>query len=76
MSNGYEEIANAALALPPDARALLAEDLIASLEASQDVIDEAWRVEIERRIKDIKDGKVEFISGEQVMSELRTQLKG
>jgi putative addiction module component (TIGR02574 family) len=76
MSNGYEEIANAALALPPQARALLAEDLIASLEASQDVIDEAWRVEIERRIKDIRDGKVELIPGEQVMSELRAQLKG
>ena len=76
MVNGYEDIANAALALPPDARALLAEDLIASLEASQDVIDESWRVEIERRIQDIKDGKVKLIPGEQVMSELRSQLKG
>jgi putative addiction module component (TIGR02574 family) len=75
MSSGYEEIANAALALPPQARVLLAEDLIASLE-SQDVIDEAWRVEIEKRIKDIRDGKVELIPGEQVMSELRAQLKG
>ena len=76
MGNRYEEVANAALALPPDARALLAEDLIASLEASQEEIDEAWRVEIERRIKEIKDGKVKLIPGEQVMSELRAQLKG
>jgi putative addiction module component (TIGR02574 family) len=63
------------LALPPEARAMLAEDLVASLESSQDEIDEAWRVEIERRVKEIKQGKVKLIPGEQVMSELRTQLK-
>ena len=75
MSSGYEEVANAALALAPEARALLAEDLVASLEVSQAEIDEAWRVEIERRVKEIKEGKVQLIPGEQVMSELRAQLK-
>ncbi|MFS8084458.1 MAG: addiction module protein [Acidobacteriota bacterium] len=75
MTNAYEEVANAALALPPEARAMLAEDLVASLEASQEEIDEAWRKEIARRVKEIKEGKVQLIPGEQVMSELRSQLK-
>jgi putative addiction module component (TIGR02574 family) len=69
MGNGY------GLALPPAARAMLAEDLVASLETSQEEIDEAWRIEIERRVKEIKEGKVRLIPGEQVMSELRAQLK-
>jgi putative addiction module component (TIGR02574 family) len=75
MANAYEDVVNAALALPPEARAMLAEDLIASLESSQEEIDEAWRIEIERRLKEIKQGKVQLIPGEQVMSELRAQLK-
>ena len=75
MGNGYEDVASAALALPPAARAMLAEDLVASLETSQEEIDEAWRIEIERRVKETKEGKVRLIPGEQVMSELRAQLK-
>jgi putative addiction module component (TIGR02574 family) len=75
MENRYKDVANAALALPPAARAMLAEDLVASLEASQEEVDEAWRIEIQRRVKEIKEGKVQLIPGEQVMSELRAQLK-
>ncbi len=75
MGNGYEDVASAALALPPAARAMLAEDLVASLETSREEIDEAWRIEIERRVKEIKEGKVRLIPGEQVMSELRTELE-
>jgi putative addiction module component (TIGR02574 family) len=75
MNNVYEEVANAALTLPPEDRAMLADDLVASLEGSQEEIDEAWRIEIERRIKEIKEGKVQLIPGEQVMSELHAQLK-
>jgi putative addiction module component (TIGR02574 family) len=75
MTDAYEEIVSAALALPPQARALLAEDLLASLDSSQAEIDEAWRVEIERRVQEIKEGKVELLDGDKVMSELRAQLK-
>jgi len=75
MANGYKDVVSAALALPPEARAMLAEDLVASLESSQEEIDEAWRIEIDRRVKEIKEGKVQLIPGEQVMSELRAQLK-
>jgi len=75
MNDVYKDIANAALALPAQARAMLAEDLLASLESSPEEIEEAWRIEIERRVKEIREGKVELIPGDQVMQELRAQLK-
>ena len=74
MTNTYEEVVNAALTLPADSRAMLMEELLASLDSSAEV-DAAWRVEIERRVREIDEGKVELIPGEQVMRELRTQLK-
>ena len=75
MENTYEDVVSAAMSLPPQARAVLAEQLLASLESSQDDVDAAWRAEIERRVKEIEEGEVQLISGEQVMSELRAELK-
>jgi len=72
----YEEIENAALSLPPDARATLAEHLMASLDAfDQEEIDPLWLEEIERRSKEIDDGVVTPIPGEEVMARLRSRYK-
>lgn len=74
MPSTYEEVVSAALTLPAGARAMLMEELLASLNAAEEV-DAAWRVEIERRVRQIEDGEVELVPGPQVMSELRAQLK-
>lgn len=72
----YEEIRTAALALPPDARATLAEDLIESLNAEdQQRVDAKWAEEAERRDKEIEQGIVTAIPGEQVMERLRSRYK-
>lgn len=69
----YDELLKAALALPPDARAQLADQLLASLEGeNQKEIDVSWAEEAERRMKEIREGKVEPIDGESVMKELRS----
>ncbi len=77
--NTYEEIKNAALALPPDAREMLAERLMASLcsidPAEQAKIDAYWIQEADRRFKEIEDGIVTPIPGEEVMARLRTRYK-
>ena len=53
----YEEIMSAALALPPDARAMLAEHLIESLESEdQQRIDALWAEEAARRDQEIENG--------------------
>ena len=75
MSN-YEEIRTAALALPPNARATLAEDLLESLDtADQQRIDALWAAEAERRDQEIEDGTVAAIPGELVMNKLRSRYK-
>jgi len=61
----FEEILSAALALPPDMRAALADHLLASLDGEdQKRIDALWAEEAERRIHEIDEGKVEMIDGE------------
>jgi len=72
----YEDIKNAALALPPEAREMLAEHLMASLSPEdQWDIDPLWLEEIERRYKEIEDGIVTPIPGEEVMNRLRARMK-
>lgn len=72
----YEEIMNAALALPPDEREMLAEHLMESLDAEQQArIDALWAEEAERRFKEIEDGVVQAIPGEEVMERLRSRYK-
>ena len=72
----YEEIMNAALALPPGARAMLAEHLMESLDAeNQAEIDALWAEEAERRARELEDGTVQAIPGEEVMNRLRSRYK-
>jgi putative addiction module component (TIGR02574 family) len=72
----YKEIVSAALALPPDTRAMLAEHLLESLDAEdQKRIDELWAEEAERRDKEMEDGVVTPIPGEEVMNRLRARYR-
>jgi putative addiction module component (TIGR02574 family) len=74
MPSTYEEVVSAALTLTAEARAMLMEELLTSLDSSEEV-EAAWRAEIERRVRDIDEGKVQLIPGQEVMRELRAQLK-
>jgi putative addiction module component (TIGR02574 family) len=72
----YDEIMSAALALPPDERERLAEHLMESLDPEeQERIDALWAEEAERRYKEIEDGTVKAIPGEEVMNRLRSRYK-
>jgi len=72
----YEEIENAALALPPEARAMLAEHLLDSLGSEdQQRIDALWAEEAERRDREIEEGIVTAIRGEDVLNRLRSRYK-
>jgi putative addiction module component (TIGR02574 family) len=72
----YDEIMSDALALPPEQRELLAEHLMESLDAEdQERIDTLWAEEAERRYKEIEDGVVKAIPGEEVMNRLRSRYK-
>ena len=69
------EIIEAALTLPPEARAQIADQLLASLDPAQTEVDAAWEPEIERRVREIEDGRVQLIPHDQVMSHVREHLR-
>ena len=72
----FEEILSAALSLSPNERAMLADQLLTSLDGpNQKEIDAAWAEEAERRAREIDEGKVETIDGELVMERLRAGFK-
>ena len=74
MLGTLEEILSAALELPPETHAMLAEHLLLSLDGpNQKQIDAAWTEEAERRMREIDEGKVATIDGELIMQRLRSR---
>jgi len=58
MLHDFDQILKAALALPPDARAMLADHLLASLDApNQKRIEAVWNDEAERRVQATQEGR-------------------
>jgi putative addiction module component (TIGR02574 family) len=78
MSNVLAELKVKAAQLSEPERAELALALIESLDGPAEdpaVVDEAWRVEIERRVGEIERGEVKPIPGDEVFAEVRRRLK-
>jgi putative addiction module component (TIGR02574 family) len=74
MLGTLEEILSAALELPLETRARLAEHLLLSLDGpNQKEIDDAWAEEAERRMREIDEGKVTPTPGNQVIDRLRSR---
>ena len=74
MSIAAEKVAEV-LALPEQDRAFLARQLIASLEDTVDPDAEAqWQQVIDRRSREIEEGKVNCLPVEQVVQEIRHKL--
>lgn len=73
------EILDHALRLDPADRGLIAQRLIASLEAEpteddQNEIDSAWETEILRRSDDLRLGQVQGIDGRESVARIRDAL--
>jgi putative addiction module component (TIGR02574 family) len=67
------EIFDEAISLPVEIRTKLVEKLLLSLNPSQKEIDKLWAKEAEKRVEEIRSGKVKTISGEKVFKKI---LKG
>ena len=75
MSTVLAELKQKAAQLSESERAELALALLESLDGEADTgVDEAWRVEIERRIAEIDRGEVRSIPGDEVFARLRHKL--
>ncbi len=70
-----ERIAEAALALPVEMRARLVARLLESLNVPvREEIDRLWAVEVERRVEELRSGRVKPIPGKRVFAEIRKRL--
>jgi len=76
MAHGLKELTEEAMRLPPDERVVLAESLLLTIDEAHDrVVDEAIIVELERRLREVREGKVQGIPAEQALREVREALK-
>jgi putative addiction module component (TIGR02574 family) len=74
METEIDKLEAEALKLAPGERAALAQRLLASLEEDAE-IEEAWAVEIERRIAEVESGAVQVIPIEEALARVRAALK-
>ncbi len=71
MAKSARELFEEAMRLDPQERAALMRLLIEALDAeTEQGVDEAWRVEIERRMAELDSGSVEAIPWEEVRERL------
>jgi putative addiction module component (TIGR02574 family) len=68
-----DQLEAAVLQLPASQRARLAERLIASLDEDAEV-EEEWRIEAERRDRELTEGKVAGVSPDSALASARARL--
>ena len=71
MAAKTSELISIVESLPVDIKTALIEKLLNSLHPSQKEIDALWVKEAERRVSEIKAGKVKTIPGDEVFKEIQ-----
>ena len=72
MPMAVEQIAAEALALPSEARALLADKLVESLDPAEDgYIRQLWMREAKQRVDEVRRGEVETVPAEETFAKVR-----
>jgi putative addiction module component (TIGR02574 family) len=71
----YEVLLDQALQLSDEERGKLAARLLQSLDPDADELspepwDDAWSVELDRRVREVRAGTVELIDGDETLAEL------
>jgi putative addiction module component (TIGR02574 family) len=76
MSRTFEEVRNEAMALSPEERGLLAEELLDSVRSDEDVEwDEEYAAEIQRRVAEIEAGTAELVDADEAIAKARRALE-
>ena len=76
MSTGAKDIVEAALKLDPQARAEVAQEILESLaNSTYGELSPAWEEELDRRVREIEDGRVQLIPSDQVFTEIEASLR-
>lgn len=75
MSKLGKEIMAVALKLPASERAVLADELLHSLDKTDPEIDALWAKEAEDRLAAYDRGEIEAIDADAVLAEMRERLR-
>ena len=75
MGLSVEQIAEEALSLPSEARALLADRLVESLDPAEGgYIKQLWEAEARRRMEEVRSGRVQPVPGDEALARVRRAL--
>lgn len=76
MGMTVEQLAKAAMALPSESRAQLADLIVESLEGDQiGQFQDVWIAQAKRRRDEVRSGKVATIPGEEALRAVRDSIK-
>jgi len=70
-----DELVAELLRLPRPERARVAEQVLSSLEESEDDVAAAWADELVRRSRDVAEGRVQALDWDTVRTEISSELK-
>jgi putative addiction module component (TIGR02574 family) len=70
-----EELLAEILRLPRADRARVVEELLSSLEEPTDEVAAAWAAELERRSREVAEGRVQAVAWETVRTEILKELQ-
>ena len=65
-----EELFDEAVSLPVEIRTQLVDKLLRSLHPTRKEIDDLWAEEAEKRVEEIKSGKIKTIPGKEVFKKI------
>lgn len=68
-----KELINEAVSLPVEERALLVDSLLRSLNQPESVVDKKWAVVAQKRLAEMRSGKVKPVPGEEVFERVRNR---
>lgn len=75
MAMTIEQLAEEALALSTEQRALLADRLVESLDAGEaSRLDQLWTAEAKRRRDEVRQGRVQTVPGDEALARVRRSL--
>ena len=75
MADLVSELTERAKALPPEERARLAEELLATLDPGDDDVEVAWDAEIRKRVAEVENGTVQLVPADEAFARVRQALR-
>ena len=71
-----KQLIDEAVSLPVEERTLVVDSLLRSLNAPREDIDRQWAVVAQRRLAEIRSGRVKPIPGEEVFARVEKRFSG